>query len=34
MGPALVMEYSSTTWLPPGWRLEVDERGSLHPTKE
>lgn len=34
MGPALVMEYSSTTWLPPGWRLEVDEWGSLHLTKE
>lgn len=34
MGPVLVMEYSSTTWLPPGWRLEVDEWGSLHLTKE
>jgi N-methylhydantoinase A len=29
-GPALVMEYSSTTWLPPGWGLEVDSWGSLH----
>jgi len=33
-GPALIMEYSSTTWLPPGWRLEVDEWGSLHLMKE
>ncbi len=33
-GPALVMEYSSTTWLPPGWRLEVDVWGSLNLTKE
>jgi len=29
-GPALVLEYSSTTWLPPHWRLEVDDWGSLH----
>ena len=29
-GPALIMEYSSTTWVPPEWRLEVDEWGSLH----
>ncbi len=34
LGPSLVMEYSSTTWLPPGWRLEVDSWGSLHLTKE
>jgi len=33
LGPALVMEYSSTTWLPPGWRMEVDEWGSLHLMK-
>ena len=33
LGPALVMEYSSTTWLPPGWRLEVDTWGSLHLTR-
>jgi N-methylhydantoinase A len=32
-GPALVLEYSSTTWLPPSWRLEVDDWGSLHLTK-
>lgn len=33
-GPALVMEYSSTTWLPPAWQLTVDAWGSLHLTKE
>ena len=33
-GPAIVMEYSSTTWLPPGWHLEVDAWGSLHLLKE
>ncbi len=29
-GPTLVLEYSSTTWLPPGWRCEVDTWGSLN----
>ena len=33
-GPAIVLEYSSTTWLPPGWLLEVDAWGSLLLTKE
>jgi len=33
-GPAIVMEYSSTTWLPPGWHLEVDAWGSLLLSKE
>jgi len=33
-GPTLVMEYSSTTWLPAGWRLEVDAWGSLHLRKD
>jgi N-methylhydantoinase A len=33
-GPLLVLEYSSTTWLPPEWRMEVDARGSLHLMKE
>jgi len=33
-GPALILEYSSTTWLPPGWHLAVDEWGSLHLTKK
>ena len=29
-GPATVMEYSSTTWVPPGWTAEVDQWGCLH----
>jgi len=29
-GPALVLEYSATTWVPGGWGLEVDEWGNLH----
>jgi len=33
-GPAIVLEYSSTTWLPPGWHLEVDMWGSLLLSKE
>jgi N-methylhydantoinase A len=33
-GPAIVLEYSSTTWLPPGWRLEVDQWGSLLLSRE
>ncbi|MFH1765612.1 MAG: hydantoinase/oxoprolinase family protein [Gemmatimonadota bacterium] len=33
-GPAIVLEYSSTTWLPPGWHLEVDTWGSLLLSKE
>jgi N-methylhydantoinase A len=33
-GPTLVLEYSSTTWLPPGWRMDVDRWGSLHLMKE
>ena len=33
-GPAIVLEYSSTTWLPPGWLLEVDDWGSLLLSKE
>jgi N-methylhydantoinase A len=33
-GPAIILEYSSTTWLPPGWRLEVDAWGSLLLSKE
>ncbi len=28
-GPAVIMEYGSTTLLPPGWRLEVDEWRNL-----
>jgi N-methylhydantoinase A len=29
-GPTVVLEYSSTTWVPRGWRLTVDEWGNLH----
>ncbi len=28
-GPALVGEYSATTWVAPGWFLETDSRGIL-----
>ena len=28
-GPALILEYSGTTWLPGGWRMSVDGAGSL-----
>lgn len=33
IGPALVVEQTATTVLPPGWRLQVDELGFLHLTK-
>ncbi|MGD2067098.1 MAG: hydantoinase/oxoprolinase family protein [Gemmatimonadota bacterium] len=29
-GPVLVPEYSATTWVPPGWTLDVDGHGVLH----
>ena len=29
-GPLLVLEYSSTTWIPHGWRLTLDDWGNLH----
>jgi N-methylhydantoinase A len=29
-GPLLVAEYSATTWVPPGWTLDVDRWGILH----
>ena len=29
-GPLLVSEYSSTTWVPLGWRVTLDDWGSLH----
>jgi len=28
-GPAVVAEYSATTWVPPEWYLEVNESGDL-----
>jgi N-methylhydantoinase A len=29
-GPAVIQEYSATTWVPPEWRAEVDSWGCLH----
>jgi N-methylhydantoinase A len=31
-GPVIVEEYSGTTWVPPEWRVHVDEWGCLHLT--
>ncbi len=28
-GPAVIAEYSATTWVPPDWCLEVNESGDL-----
>lgn len=28
-GPALVLEYSATTWVPPTWHMDVDRWGNL-----
>jgi len=28
-GPCIVMEYSATTWIPPGWTAGIDGVGSL-----
>ncbi len=28
-GPALILDYSATTWLPPDWTLDVDSVGVL-----
>jgi N-methylhydantoinase A len=33
-GPAIVQEYSATTWVPPDWKLSVDRTGSLHLVDE
>jgi N-methylhydantoinase A len=30
LGPAVIQEYSGTTWVPPGWAVVVDVWGSLH----
>lgn len=32
-GPALVLDYSATTWLPPGWHLTVHPSGVLRLRK-
>ncbi len=29
-GPALVLEYSGTTWIPEGWGVRCDDWGILH----
>ena len=29
-GPALMLDYSATTWVPPEWRLEIDRWGVAH----
>ena len=33
-GPAVITEYSSTTWLPPGWSLRVAGHGTLELAPE
>jgi len=33
-GPAIVQEYSATTWIPPDWRVESDRWGCLHLVRE
>lgn len=33
-GPLVVQEYSATTWVPPGWRMDVDRWGCLHLVPE
>ena len=29
-GPAIIVEYSATTWCPPKWQIECDSWGILH----
>ncbi len=31
-GPALVIDYGSTTLIPPGWRFSLDKFGNLKIT--
>jgi N-methylhydantoinase A len=33
LGPAIVVEYSATTWCPPGWVIKHDDSGSLRLTR-
>ena len=33
-GPAIVQEYSGTTWVPPQWSVRVDGWGCLHLTRD
>jgi len=32
-GPAVILEYGATTYLPPGWRARVDAQGNLRLTR-
>ena len=32
-GPAVVVEYSATTWCPPAWQIEREESGALRLTR-
>ncbi|MBT8338197.1 MAG: hydantoinase/oxoprolinase family protein [Gemmatimonadetes bacterium] len=34
VGPALVLDYSATTWVPPRWSMTVDAQGVLHLAAE
>ncbi len=33
-GPAIIEEYDSTCVVPPGWRAELDDRGTIHLHRE
>ena len=33
VGPAIIAEYSATTWVPGGWTATVDTAASLHLTR-
>ncbi len=33
VGPLVIKEYSGTTWVPPGWGVDVDGWGCLHLSK-
>jgi N-methylhydantoinase A len=33
-GPAIIQEYSGTTWVPPEWTARVDGWGILHLTRD
>ena len=32
-GPAIIVEYSATSLVPPGWRAKVDAYGQIHLSK-
>ena len=34
VGPALVLDYSATTWVPPQWAISVDPSGTLRLGKQ